>query len=146
MHNFIECAIAITQHKGILINLVLAAIVLLSAIVIRITKEAKKAKEKPQCLKTTLLRKWRRNAFERIGVFEKRNKKYMIVFDKTAVACLNHFSEAMLDTKFYQVLEDDIETIEDAMSACDFYRRVFILREARKEWQERIFGNSMRKY
>lgn len=125
----------------------LAIIIIVSGIVMGVVLDSMKTKkEKPQCLKTALLKKWRKEAFHRIGVFERKNGKYVIVFDKSGWGDVSQFEENGFSSKFCQILQDDIETIEDAKSDCDFFRRVFILREAEKEWQGKIYGNSRRKY
>lgn len=125
---------------------ILAIFIIVFAIVMVVLDSMKTKKEKPQCLKTALLKRWRREAFNRIGVFEKKNGKYIIVFDKTGWGDVSQLKEEAFSSKFCQILRDDIETIEEAKSDCDLFRRVFILREAEKEWQDKIYGNSRRKY
>lgn len=125
---------------------ILAIFIIVFAIVMVVLDSMKTKKKKPQCLKTALLKRWRREAFNRIGVFEKKNGKYIIVFDKTGWGDVSQFKEEGFSSKFCQILRDDIETVEEAKSDCDFFRRVFILREAEREWQGKIYGNSRRKY
>jgi len=125
----------------------LAIIIIVAGIVMGVVLDSMKTKkEKPQCLKTALLKKWREVAFNRIGVFEKKNGKYIIVFDKSGWGDVSQFKEEGFSSKFCQILRDDIDTIEEAKSDCDFFRRAFILREAEREWQGKIYGNSRRKY
>lgn len=99
-------------------------------------------------LKTKLLKKWRKEANARIGVFERDNGRFIIVFDKSWYGSVSDFSDDYdgKNMKPYQIMEEEYETLKEAKMICDCYRRRYILREARKEYCRYKFGNPTRKY
>lgn len=99
-------------------------------------------------LKTKLLKKWRHEANVRIGVFERDNGRFIIVFDKSWYGSVSNFNENYDKKNMtpYQIMKEEYETLEEAKEMCDYYRRQYILREARNEYCGYKFGNPARKY
>ena len=96
-------------------------------------------------MKTKLFKKWRREANERIGVFRiEETNQYSIVFCKSAWGFVSDWVPG--ETYGHQILEEGVEALEEAKKMCDHYRRVFILREARKEWNKKNYGSKQRYY
>ena len=96
-------------------------------------------------MKTKLLKKWRQEAVNRIGVFEMSDRTFSVIFDKTIIGYVSGWVEGCHDIG-YQVVRSGIETLDEAISVCDSTRRSFILREARKEWNEKYYGSKQRYY
>lgn len=96
-------------------------------------------------MKTKLLKKWRQEAVNRIGVFKTPNKTFSVVFDKTLIGDVSNWDENYNEGG-YQIVEENIKTLLEAMAFCDEFRRAFILREARKEWNEKYYGSKKRYY
>ena len=97
--------------------------------------EQKKVKPLP----TKLLKKLRREAYWKLGVFKFEDGKYRVVYDKTYWNDVSEFNEkhwrAYGDKYQYQVFnrKDEVcDTLEGAKMVCDFYRRAYILNEVRK--------------
>lgn len=96
-------------------------------------------------MKTKLLKKWRQEAINRIGVFELSDGTFSVIFDKSFMGDVSDWLEGRHDIG-YQVVKSNIETLDEAISVCDSTRRFFILREARKEWNEKHYGSKQRYY
>jgi hypothetical protein len=96
-------------------------------------------------LKIGLLKKWRREAKYRIGVFKEEDDTYAVVFDKSGWGDVSYWSRD-LRWDGSQIIKDGIETIEEAKEVCDGARRAFIRREARREWNEKHYGSKNRYY
>lgn len=96
-------------------------------------------------MKTKLLKKWRQEAINRIGVFEMSDRTFSVIFDKSIFGEVSHWEEGRHEYG-YQVVKSDIETLDEAISVCDSTRRSFILREARKEWNKKYYGSKQRYY
>lgn len=99
-------------------------------------------------MKTKLLKKWRQEAVNRIGVFETADGTFSVVFDKSFYGYVSDWREDYSE-KYkagYQIINSGIKTLEEARVMCDGARRIFILREARKEWRERYYGSEQRYY
>ena len=47
---------------------------------------------------------------------------------------------------WYQVVKSNIKALDEAISVCNSARRSFILRQARKEWNEKHYGSKQRYY
>lgn len=97
----------------------------------------KQKKVKP--LPTKLLKKLRREAYWKMGVFKFSDGKYRVVYDKTYWNDVSEFNErhwrAYGDKYQYQVFnekEEVCDTLEEAKEVCDCYRRNYILREVRR--------------
>ena len=85
-------------------------------------------KNKKNCLKVKLLHSLRLQSEMHIGVFRKGGK-YTVVFDKSRyLADVNEYIKSP-NSKTFQILEKDVESIDEAKKMCDFYRRCFILRQ-----------------
>lgn len=87
-------------------------------------------------MKTKLLSDLRRQSREHIGVFKDKNG-YMVIFDKQLYfPDLQYFNPDERYTqdslKRYQILEENVETLEEAKDMCDFYRRSWILQQVRE--------------
>lgn len=94
-------------------------------------------------MKTKLLKRLRQSAQEHIGVFRNENGSYEVVFDKNRFyADVSKYGEDEFYDRNFQVLEKGVETLDEAKDMCDFYRRVFILRQVR----EIKYGNTKRFY
>lgn len=96
-------------------------------------------------LKIGLLRKWRREAESRIGIFKEKNNTYVIVFDKSGWGDVSYWNREA-NWPGAQVIRESVETFEEAKEVCDSARRAFILREARMEWNEKHYGSKNRCY
>ena len=83
-------------------------------------------------MKTRLLKKWRNEAWNRIGVFQQADRKYRIVFDKSVVGDVSGYDKYPL-AKGFQVVCEDIEDFSEAVERCDNLRREFILQEMRRK-------------
>lgn len=90
-------------------------------------------------MKTKLLKKLRREAYWKLGVFKFSDGKYRVVYDKTLWNDVSEFNEKDWirygDDYHYQVFDEDCEvcdTLEEAKDVCDHYRRQYILREVRR--------------
>lgn len=95
--------------------------------------------KKVKPLKTKLLKRLRREACGKVGVFKFSDGKYRVVYDKTFWNDVSEFNEkhwrAYGDEYQYQVFNRDAEvcdTLEEAKKVCDHYRRAYILREVRR--------------
>lgn len=96
-------------------------------------------------MKTKLLKKWRQEAENRIGVFRiEETNRYSVVFCKSAWGFVSDWTPG--ETCGHQILEEGIENFEEAKASCDFYRRIYILREARKDWNKKRYGSRQRYY
>ena len=80
-------------------------------------------------MKTKLLRKLRRDSQDKFGVF-KENGTYTIVFDRAICPDVGEFDRNLKDD--FQILNEEIESLEAAKNICDDYRRRWILDEVRK--------------
>lgn len=96
-------------------------------------------------MKTKLLKKWRNEAVNRIGVFAADDKTYKVVFDKSIFCDVSDYYKNVGFSGF-QVVCEGIEDIHEAVKRCDEVRRQFILREARREWNEKMYGAKERVY
>lgn len=96
-------------------------------------------------MKTKLLKKWRQEAINRIGVFGSSDGTFSVIFDKSIIGDVSGWVEGFHEIG-YQVVKVGIETLAEAISVCDSTRRSFILREARKEWNEKHYGSKQRYY
>ena len=96
-------------------------------------------------MKTKLLKKWRKEAWNRIGLFKQDDGKYRVVFDKSGWGLVYEY-ENCPESKSFQVVCRDIEDPDEAKSRCDEIRRIFILREARKEYRKKKYGAGNRVY
>ena len=92
-------------------------------------------------MKTRLLKKWRNEAWNRIGVFKQADGKYRIVFDKSVVGDVSGHDKYPL-AKGFQVVCEDIEDFSEAVERCDNLRREFILQEMRRK----KYGTTNRMY
>lgn len=92
-------------------------------------------------MKTRLLKKWRNEAWNRIGVFQQEDGKYRIVFDKSVVGDVSGYDKYPL-AKGFQVVCEDIEDFSEAVERCDNLRREFILQEMRRK----KYGTTNRMY
>ena len=97
-------------------------------------------------MKTKLLKKWRREAQCGIGVFKQDDGRYEVLFDKTMWCNIGFAYEEDPDRVHIQTLCKDIEDYDEVVEWCDYYRREFILREARNEWRKRKYGTKKRVY
>lgn len=87
-------------------------------------------------MKTKLLSKLRSESREHIGVFKDKGG-YMVIFDKHIYfPDLQYFNPDERHTKDsltrYQILEENVETLDKAKDMCDFYRRNYILQQVRE--------------
>lgn len=87
-------------------------------------------------MKTKLLSKLRNESREHIGVFNDKSG-YMVIFDKHIyLPDLQYFNPDERHTKDsltrYQILEENVETLDKAKDMCDFYRRNYILQQLRE--------------
>ena len=105
--------------------------------------------KKVKPLKTKLLRKLRREAYWKLGVFKFEDGKYRVVYDKTGWNDVTEFNEKHWkiygDKYQYQVFnrKDEVcDTLEGAKKLCDYYRISYILNEVRKK----RMGNVRRMY
>ena len=97
-------------------------------------------------MKTKLLKKWRQEAMNRIGVLEDEAKgTFSVIFDKSVFGNVSRWEEDSNKNE-YQVVKDNIKALDEAISVCDIARRSFILRQARKEWNEKHYGSKQRYY
>ena len=96
-------------------------------------------------MKTKLLKKWRQEAINRIGVFEMSDRTFSVIFDKSVFGEVSYWEEDRHEY-WYQVVKGGMETLDEAISVCDSARRSFILREARKEWNKKHYGSKQRYY
>lgn len=97
-------------------------------------------------MKTKLLKKWRQEAMNRIGVLEDEAKgTFSVIFDKSVFGNVSRWEEHS-DEYWYQVVKSDIKALDEAITVCDSARRSFILRQARKEWNEKHYGSKQRYY
>lgn len=97
-------------------------------------------------MKTKLLKKWRQDAMNRIGVFKDEAKgTFSVIFDKSVFGNVLRWEEHS-DEYWYQVVKSDIKALDEAISVCNSARRSFILRQARKEWNEKHYGSKQRYY
>lgn len=97
-------------------------------------------------MKTKLLKKWRQEAINRIGVLEDEAKgTFSVIFVKSVFGNVLRWEEDN-DKNEYQVVKSDIKALDEAISVCDPTRRSFILRQARKEWNEKHYGTKQRYY
>ena len=92
-------------------------------------------------MKTKLLRKWRKAAWYRIGVFKQKDGKYRVVFDRSVIGNVSEYDESDSYDSF-QVLVKDIEDFSAAVEECNHFRRQFILRLV----AERKYGTANRMY
>ena len=100
-------------------------------------------KNKKNCLKVKLLHKLRILSRRHIGVF-RENGRYLVVWDKDTFApdVSEYPRNKKSEPKRYQILEENIESLEIAKDRCDYYRRVFILSKVR----EHRYGTNERYY
>ena len=66
-------------------------------------------------MKTRLLKKWRNEAWNRIGVFQQADGKYRIVFDKSVVGDVSGYDKYPL-AKGFQVVCEGIEDFSEAVA------------------------------
>ena len=82
----------------------------------------------------------------RIGVFKDEAKgTFSVIFDKSVFGNVLRWEEHS-DEYWYQVVKSDIKALDEAISVCNSARRSFILRQARKEWNEKHYGSKQRYY
>lgn len=87
-------------------------------------------------MKTKLLKSLRNQSIEHVGVFKDKSG-YMVIYDKNIyLPDLSYFVPDERNTEYsckrYQVLEENVETLEEAKNMCDFYRRSYILQQVRE--------------
>ena len=92
-------------------------------------------------MKTKLLKKWRKEALRRVGVFKQDDGKYQVVFDKGYIGNVDDFDKYP-EAQYFQVVCEDLEDFSEAVERCDSIRRIFILREARRQ----LYGKTNRLY
>lgn len=98
-------------------------------------------------MKTKLLKKCRKEAERRIGVFyHETYETYNVVFDKRVIGDVSDWTTATDDPRCYQLLESAISEKKSAIEACDRYRRIFIIEFARRKWGKSKYGNGERIY
>ena len=90
-------------------------------------------KNKKNCLKVKLLRKLRDLSCRHVGVF-RENGSYLVVWDKDMIApdVSEYPKYKKSEPERYQILEENVESLEIAKNRCDYYRRVFILNTVRQ--------------
>lgn len=100
-------------------------------------------KNKKNCLKVKLLHELRVLSRQHIGVFRDNNSgKYKVVFDKSRyLGDVSEYSEEP-NCEYFQILEKNVESLDEAKKMCDFYRRCFIL----KQLNEYRYGTEQRYY
>lgn len=96
-------------------------------------------------MKTKLLKKWRTEAFNRIGVFIADDGTYKVVFDNSGWGYVYEYANYP-EAKGFQVVCEGIEDFHEAVERCDDIRRIYILREARNEWNKKKYGTKERVY
>lgn len=80
-------------------------------------------------MKTKLLIKLRKDAEERIGVFENNeDNKYAVVLD---LRIIPDFGDYRKNSPHFQVL-GTFNSTQEAINLCDYYRRELILKQVRK--------------
>lgn len=97
-------------------------------------------------MKTKLLKKWRREACNRIGVFKHESGRYCIVFDKSMWGDVGYMYNNNPNSQGLQYVTMDISDISEAIERCDAVRREYILREARKDFNKKKRGSPDRVY
>ena len=88
-------------------------------------------KNKRNCLKVKLLHKLRCDAYNKFGVF-KENNTYTVVFDKSKISYDVSRYNRILAPEYYQIIDEGIENVEEAICNCDSYRMDWILDQVRK--------------
>ena len=94
-------------------------------------------------MKTKFLKSLRTNSRRKIGVFKNDDGTYRIVYDTDRY--LYNVSDYDIhndNSNRWQILKDEIETLQVAKNLCDEYRRRWILRKV----NEIRFDNSNRFY
>ncbi len=96
-------------------------------------------------MKIKLLKHLRNRSKRKVGVFRQTNGKYKIIFDKNLylddLSSYEDGDECKVNTR-YQLLEQDIDNLNEAIKSCEYWRNVFI----RQEINTMKFGNHKRVY